>query len=177
MDAAHKTIPDAPEGPLPAWRRKVARGELLPDPAQEFAAERLQGLWRALAGYAPTPHRTGGVLDAFRARLGFGRSGGARQRRVREDGMDAPQGLYLVGSVGRGKSMLMDLFFASAPIARRRRVHFHAFMQEVHAFLHMFRQKASHADPIPVGSVRTRGRGGRDLQYGAGRALQGRSAA
>ncbi|MCU0985623.1 MAG: cell division protein ZapE [Acetobacteraceae bacterium] len=150
MDAAHKTIPDAPEGPLPAWRRKVARGELLPDPAQEFAAERLQGLWRALAGYAPTPHRTGGVLDAFRARLGFGRSGGARQRRVREDGMDAPQGLYLVGSVGRGKSMLMDLFFASAPIARRRRVHFHAFMQEVHAFLHMFRQKASHADPIPV---------------------------
>ena len=139
----------AGEGPFPAWRARVARGELVPDPAQEFAAERLQGLWRALAGYAPAP-RQGGVLDAFRGRFGFGRAGGARQRRVREDGMDAPQGLYLVGSVGRGKSMLMDLFFASAPVARKRRVHFHAFMQEVHAFLHLFRQKASHADPIPV---------------------------
>jgi cell division protein ZapE len=150
MDAAQQTGDPAPEGPLPAWRRKVARGELLPDPAQEFAAQRLQGLWRAMAGYAPAQHRTGGVLDAFRARFGFGRSGGARQRGVREDGMDAPQGLYLVGSVGRGKSMLMDRFFASAPIDRRRRVHFHAFMQEVHGFLHLFRQKASHADPIPV---------------------------
>jgi len=139
----------AGEGPFPAWRARVARGELVPDPAQEFAAERLQGLWRALDGYAPAP-RQGGVLDAFRGRFGFGRAGGARQRRVREDGMDAPQGLYLVGSVGRGKSMLMDLFFASAPVARKRRVHFHAFMQEVHAFLHLFRQKASHADPIPV---------------------------
>ncbi len=150
MDAAQEKGPDAHEGQLPAWRSKVARGVLLPDPAQEFAAVRLQGLWRALSGYTPQPHRTGGVLEAFRARLGFARPGGARQRPVREDGMDAPQGLYLVGSVGRGKSMLMDLFFASAPIARRRRVHFHAFMQEVHAFLHMFRQKASHADPIPV---------------------------
>jgi len=147
MDATAETT--IAEGPLPAWRARIARGELLPDPAQEFAAERLQGLWRALAGYSPSP-RQGGVLEAFRSRFGFGRGRAARQRRVREDGMDAPQGLYLVGSVGRGKSMLMDLFFASAQVARKRRVHFHAFMQEVHAFLHLFRQKASGADPIPV---------------------------
>jgi len=149
MDGSGEAASVTGEGPLPAWRARVAQGVLQPDPAQELAAQRLQSLWRALSGYAPAP-RQGGVLDAFRARLGFGRSGGARQRRVREDGMDAPQGLYLVGSVGRGKSMLMDLFFAAAPVARKRRVHFHAFMQEAHAFLHLFRQKASHADPIPA---------------------------
>ncbi|WP_144186470.1 cell division protein ZapE [Elioraea rosea] len=150
MDAA--TDSATAQGPLPAWRARVARGELMPDTAQEFAAERLQGLWRALAGYAPPAPQLGqgGLLSAFRARLGFGRSDGARQRRVREDGTDVPQGLYLVGSVGRGKSMLMDLFFVSAPTERRRRVHFHAFMQEVQRFLHAHRQRSDEADPIPA---------------------------
>ena len=59
------------------------------------------------------------------------------------------RGAYLVGSVGRGKTMLMELFFEAAPLAEKRRVHFDEFMDEVHSAIADFR-KGDGGDPIPA---------------------------
>ena len=129
-----------PAGPLAAYRAKLARGELSTDPAQALAAERLQSLWTALRGYDPQPAEAPGLLTRL-----FGRKRGADD--IPEG---RPHGLYLVGEVGRGKSMLMDLFFATAQVPRKRRIHFHQFMQEAHARIHAWRRaEPVGADPIP----------------------------
>ena len=119
------------EGPLPVYRARVRAGELKPDPGQALAAEKLQSLHNALAGYRPDGGESG-----WRARLGLARRRG-----------DAPQGLYMFGGVGRGKTMLMDIFFDGAPVALKRRTHFHAFMLEVQDRLHGLR-KDRRADPL-----------------------------
>src|SRR6266436_5221624 len=103
--------------PMAVYRRLRQKGVLQPDPAQQLAVERLQSLYRALLHYRP---ETG--LRGWLAR--FGLSDNASDQ--------IPVGLYLCGPVGRGKSMLMDLFFAALPNPCKRRVHFHAFMLEVH---------------------------------------------
>ncbi len=139
MDMLSPTL-GASNGPLPAYRRLVAEGGLAPDPAQRLAAARLQDLWIKLRGYDPPPVAP---QAGFFSRL-------LRRKPTEEAGEDRPNGLYLVGEVGRGKSMLMDLFFAEAHVGRKRRIHFHRFMQEVHA--RIFAWKRAHPegdDPIP----------------------------
>ena len=112
-------------GMLARYQALIAAGELRADPEQRAAAERLQRLQDELVAT-----REPGAL----ARL-FGRE----QERVR--------GVYLWGGVGRGKSMLMDLFHETLPIRRKRRVHFHAFMLEVDRRLRDERRKEA-GDPI-----------------------------
>ncbi|MEQ8700090.1 MAG: cell division protein ZapE, partial [Bauldia litoralis] len=112
-------------GPLAAYRARLSAGKLDHDSVQELAAEKLQSLHKALVDYQPAD------TGSWKARFGL--------TRRREE---PPAGLYLYGSVGRGKSMLMDLFFETAPVARKRRVHFHEFMLEIHDRLHAMRGRA-----------------------------------
>jgi len=117
----------------------IRDGALHPDPAQRLAVEKLQSLHHAVVDYRPAAGIAG-----WRARFGLTR---------RRD--PAPQGLYLFGGVGRGKSMLMDLFFETAPVERKQRVHFHQFMLDVHDAMHRWRKGADGKrgkgddDPIP----------------------------
>ncbi|HEY5337751.1 MAG TPA: cell division protein ZapE [Rhizomicrobium sp.] len=106
------------------FRAAVAGGELKKDTAQEAAVLRLQKLANALKNYKPG--RRGFLLRP----------------------QQPPRGLYIWGDVGRGKSMLMDLFFELAPLEKKRRVHFNAFMVDVHARIHEERQKGASDDPI-----------------------------
>jgi len=141
MDGGHTQLGG---GPLPAYRAKLASGELMTDPVQALAAERLQALWIRLRGYAPHAPAPHSFL--------FGLLGRKKADDIPED---YPHGIYLVGEVGRGKSMLMDLFFAAAEVPHKRRIHFHAFMQEAHARIHAWRRQPHRLadphsdDPIP----------------------------
>lgn len=102
-------------------RAKAAAGAIKPDGRQETAALRLDRLAGDLASWRP----------------GFFRKAAP------------PRGIYLWGGVGRGKSMLMDMFFAEADVAPKRRVHFNDFMAETHAILHDLRKREQIRDPLP----------------------------
>ena len=113
---------------LAAYDALVAAGELRPDPEQRAAATRLNQLQSELEA---VPKR-GSLLWRLAGRK-----------------PDALRGVYLWGAVGRGKSMLMDLFYDQLAIQRKRRVHFHAFMLDVHARMREVRKTES-GDPIPL---------------------------
>jgi cell division protein ZapE len=114
------------DGPLRRYRQMVGEGLLTPDVAQELAAEKLELLANRLLDYAEP--NLGVRLISF-----------ARKRQ-------APEGLYLYGAVGRGKTMLLDLFFDAVPFTPKRRVHFQEFMAEAHDAIERARKKAK--DPI-----------------------------
>jgi cell division protein ZapE len=128
-----------------AYTAKVLEGQVEADAAQQELVDRFDGLIDALAA-----RRSASRLNPI-SRL-------FRRRRKGE----IIRGLYVWGSVGRGKTMLMDMFFDAAPQRRKRRAHFHAFMVDVHRRIHEWRQakkagKARGDDPIqPVADALAR---------------------
>ena len=112
--------------PSRRYAEGVARGDWRHDPAQQPALQALDRIHQALA--QPVPAR--GLLARM---LG------------KDTPEPAPQGLYLWGGVGRGKTFLIDLFYAGLPTGEKRRTHFHRFMREVHERL---RTHAGERDPM-----------------------------
>ncbi len=121
------------KGPRGVYRDRVQSGQIKADPAQEFAVEKLQALEEALKRSAPT------LLH--RLQIMFGQAA-----------PPPPRGLYLWGDVGRGKSMLMDLFFETVPVVRKRRVHFLQFMLEIHEAIHQWRQAKKNGGAVKPGN-------------------------
>lgn len=109
---------------------RVAAGGLQPDPAQHAALPGLEALRLWLETHAS---RRVGLFAGLFARP-----------------LAPPKGIYLWGGVGRGKSMLLDMFCEATEISQKRRVHFHAFMQEVHHGMHEARKRGVEDALAPV---------------------------
>ncbi|WP_395670642.1 cell division protein ZapE [Phenylobacterium sp.] len=122
-----------------AYAARLATGEIRPDPAQAAGLAALGRLESELAQEAP-----GGFKALFRKRP---------ERR---------RGVYLVGPVGRGKSMLMDLFFEAAPVEKKRRTHFHVFMGEIHRHIDAWRKGDATARKARFGQTPSARKGGDD---------------
>ena len=105
------------------YRELAASGRLEADSAQIALVEKLDALNARLANYGPA------------------KPPNALERLIGVKPVEAPRGLYIYGPVGRGKTLLMDLFFEAAPAKAKRRVHFHAFMVDVHARIHQWRTR------------------------------------
>ena len=112
------------------YQALVASGAIEPDAAQAEAAEAFAGLEQRLASYKPL--RKQGLLG-----------------RLFADKDEAPpRGLYVHGDVGRGKTMLMDMFFQQSLVVHKRRAHFHEFMAEVHERIYGFRQNIARGEIV-----------------------------
>lgn len=105
---------------ITAYHLLLQSGQLLPDSAQRAAVEKLAGIQAEWTVEAEKP--------GFFSRL------------FHKPQTFSTQGIYLWGEVGRGKSLLMDLFYETTAIEPKRRVHYHAFMIEVHARIHLWRE-------------------------------------
>lgn len=110
--------------PLEKYRADLARPEFMPDAAQEQAVHALDDLYHRLVDAPPAA----GWLA-----------------RWRKPGRRAQTGLYMWGGVGRGKTYLMDVFFACLPFEQKRRMHFHRFMQKVHR---QMRERQGEKNPL-----------------------------
>lgn len=131
LDGAGAPLREAPADVVALYHRQLERRGFVPDAAQLRAVERLQRLFEE--------------WTAYKAR----RSTALRRMLVKPP---LPRGVYLWGGVGRGKSFLMDAFYLCVPLVRKRRVHFHHFMRELHRELDALKGTE---DPIAAFAERT----------------------
>src|SRR6516225_8589793 len=110
------------------YQSLVSSGDIERDPAQARIVEAFAALEQRLSGYKPA------------------RKHGLFGRLIRQKDEEPPRGLYIDGEVGRGKTMLMDLFFQNSAIEHKRRAHFHEFMADVHERIYGYRQSIARGE-------------------------------
>lgn len=130
-------------GPLATYKARIKSGNLIEDKCQLQAIIKLQKTFDSIKGYTPASQSS--LLYKW---LGI------------QNKTPAPKGLYIHGAVGGGKTMIMDLFHDTAPTDRKKRVHFNAFMLDIHRRIHALKNsfvqhsgsknsRATNYDPIP----------------------------
>jgi cell division protein ZapE len=126
-------MPSTPTTMFDSYQARLATGDLQPDAAQAEAVKILQIFADGLKGYEVAAK--GGGFSSLVGQIFSGKNSGTHSAVAGHKG-----GLYIYGKVGRGKSMLMDLFMEHVEVVKKRRVHFHQFMLEIHARLNKLRQ-------------------------------------
>jgi protein AFG1 len=158
------------KSPLSIYQALIKSKKIIPDAHQIKTIELLQKLFVDLQSYKPPllinidqvkkfhtqqnemlspdfawiKQSEASLIDKLGNALSF------RQKSITPAIKTGPKGLYLYGSVGTGKTMIMDMFYNSLDIDRKRRCHFHQFMQDVHKRIHIIRKDKNATDPIPT---------------------------
>ncbi|KAK3793217.1 hypothetical protein RRG08_003341 [Elysia crispata] len=114
----------AQDGPLREYQQRILSGELNVDAQQQSVVKKLQTLHEQLKTYTPS-----------------GKDQGSSWFKIRQKEPTQLNGLYLYGSVGTGKTMLMDMFHDTSAVIKKKRVHFHKFMLDVHKRIHAVKQR------------------------------------
>ncbi|KAI8374677.1 AFG1-like ATPase-domain-containing protein [Radiomyces spectabilis] len=139
-DVSHRTSPSQQAtkvlSPLVKYDEITSKGLVNPDHHQREVVKHLERLWHDLTHYHPEDHTvqttTKRIFGQFSSWFGSDNSSASTHW--------IPKSVYIYGDVGTGKTMVMDLFFDSLPIKRKRRVHFHAFMLDLHVRIHQVKK-------------------------------------
>ncbi|KAG2210404.1 hypothetical protein INT46_004030 [Mucor plumbeus] len=131
--------------PIRRYDEITSNGLVRSDPDQRKVIAKLDDLWYELRQYQPKVYKEQGKSRSWGRWFGYGN----KEHSLIPVDHNVPKSLYVYGNVGTGKTMVMDLFFDTLAITRKRRVHFHAFMLDVHQRIHRIKTKfPALADPL-----------------------------
>lgn len=129
------------DSPRTRYQQLIDSGQVSPDTAQQSVVDELQLLFSALQDTRTEISASG------EAKKSWWKSLFSTHSHTPDEAQPQVYGLYIWGDVGRGKSLLMDMFYDIAPVTHKLRIHFHAFMLDIHSRIHLYRQQ-QFADPL-----------------------------